>query len=112
MTGGTWPVFKKSKMADWAGGIVKAKLIVPMDVHMGRLCRILGLRDDKTISQSTAWKVTQAFAQLEPADPVRYDFALSRIGILEDCHGRRRGECEACELSDVCLRQGLSLNAT
>ena len=41
--------------------IDKAKLVVPMDVHMGRLCRILGLHDDKTISLSTALKVTAAF---------------------------------------------------
>jgi len=83
-------------------GVDRAKLIVPMDVHMGRLCRILGLHDDKTISLSTALKVTQAFAQIEPADPVKYDFALSRIGILEDCRGLRRAECEMCELNKMC----------
>jgi uncharacterized protein (TIGR02757 family) len=82
--------------------IVPAKLVVPMDVHMGRLCRILGLHDDKAISLSTALKVTQAFAQIEPADPAKYDFALSRIGIWEDCRGRRRAECELCELSTMC----------
>jgi uncharacterized protein (TIGR02757 family) len=80
----------------------RAKLIVPMDVHMGRLCRILGLHDDKTISQTTALKVTEAFARMEPADPVKYDFALSRIGILEDCHGRPHPACESCELRHIC----------
>jgi uncharacterized protein (TIGR02757 family) len=79
-----------------------AKLLVPMDVHMGRLCRILGLHEDKTISLSTALKVTRAFARLNPEDPVKYDFALSRIGILEDCRGRRRAECETCELNNTC----------
>jgi uncharacterized protein (TIGR02757 family) len=84
--------------------IDKARLIVPMDVHMGRLCRILGLHNDKTISLSTARKVTAAFAQMNLDDPVKYDFALSRIGILEDCNGRRRAECESCELHVVCLK--------
>ncbi len=88
-----------------------AKLVVPMDVHMGRLCGILGLHDDKTISLSTALKVTRAFARMNPEDPVKYDFALSRIGILEDCHGRRRAECETCELNNLCLEQGLPSNA-
>jgi endonuclease III len=78
---------------------------VPLDVHMGRLCRILGLHHDKTISLSTALKVTKAFAQMNPDDPAKYDFALSRIGILEDCRGRRRTECEACELYEICLRR-------
>jgi uncharacterized protein (TIGR02757 family) len=80
----------------------KAKLIVPIDVHMGRLCRILGLHNDKTISLSTALKVTRAFAEMEPDDPVKYDFALSRIGILENCNAQRRVECESCELNSIC----------
>jgi uncharacterized protein (TIGR02757 family) len=80
----------------------KAKLVVPIDVHMGRLCRILGFHDHKATSLSTALKITEGFARLAPADPARYDFALSRIGILEDCTGRRQVQCAACELCQVC----------
>jgi uncharacterized protein (TIGR02757 family) len=83
--------------------IDKAKLIVPVDVHMGRLCRILGFHDRKIISLSTAVKITDCFAQIEPADPVKYDFALSRIGILDNCTGRRRSGCELCELFKFCF---------
>jgi uncharacterized protein (TIGR02757 family) len=90
--------------------IDKAKLIVPIDVHMGRLCRILGLHDDQSISLATALKVTQAFARMEPADPAKYDFALSRIGILEDCHGWLRPECELCELYRFCAKREVILN--
>jgi uncharacterized protein (TIGR02757 family) len=85
--------------------IDKAKLIVPVDVHMGRLCRILGFHDRKIISLSTAVKITECFAQIEPADPVKYDFALSRIGILGNCTGRRRSGCELCELFKFCSRR-------
>ncbi len=84
--------------------IDKAKLIVPVDVHMGRLCKILGLYDRKTVSLSTAVKITESFAQIDPADPVKYDFALSRIGILENCDGDYRRACEGCELSEFCSR--------
>ena len=85
--------------------IDKAKLIVPVDVHMGRLCRILGFHDRKVISLSTAVKITECFAEIEPADPVKYDFALSRIGILGNCTGRRRNGCEFCELFKFCSRR-------
>jgi uncharacterized protein (TIGR02757 family) len=85
--------------------IDKAKLIVPVDVHMGRLCRILGFHDRKIISLSTAVKITECFAEIEPADPVKYDFALSRIGILGNCTGRRRNGCELCELFKFCSRR-------
>ena len=85
--------------------IDKARLIVPVDVHMGRLCKILGLYDRKTVSLSAAAEITESFAEIEPADPVKYDFALSRIGILENCNGRRRKGCEFCELSGFCSRR-------
>jgi len=83
----------------------KAMLIVPMDVHMGRLCRILGLYDRKTPSLAAAIEITESFLEIQPRDPVKYDFALSRIGILEDCTGRYRSQCEICELFEYCLRQ-------
>jgi len=86
-------------------GVDPARLIVPLDVHMARLCRILGLHDSNTISQSTAVRVTEGFAAIVPADPVKYDFSLSRIGIVDDCTGRSRPSCGSCELFDVCLQR-------
>jgi len=85
--------------------IDKAKLIVPLDVHMGRLCRILGLYRQKTASLGAAIEITESFLEINPQDPVKYDFALSRIGILEDCTGRYRSQCEICELFYYCLKR-------
>jgi uncharacterized protein (TIGR02757 family) len=82
--------------------IDKAKLIVPVDVHMGRLCRILEFHSAKTVSLSTALKITDSFSQIEPVDPVKYDFALSRIGIVEDCTGSLCPKCQGCELFGLC----------
>jgi uncharacterized protein (TIGR02757 family) len=82
--------------------IDKAKLIVPVDVHIGRLCRILGFHNNKTISLATAIHITEGFAQIEPSDPVKYDFALSRIGITEGCNGKFDLRCKGCELFDFC----------
>jgi len=85
--------------------IDKAKLIVPVDVHMGRLCKILGLYNRSTVSLQAAVEITESFAEIESADPVKYDFALSRIGILENCNGRLRKGCEFCELFGFCSRR-------
>ncbi|MCP4612577.1 MAG: TIGR02757 family protein [Planctomycetes bacterium] len=85
--------------------IDKAKLIVPIDVHMGRLCRILGFHNQKTVSLSTAVKITECFAEIEPADPVKYDFSLSRIGIVENCNGRHSSACKHCELIPFCRQR-------
>lgn len=84
--------------------IEPAKLIVPVDVHMGRLCKILGLYEHNTLSLATATAITESFSEIEPADPVKYDFALSRIGIVENCDGGYRPQCESCELDEFCRR--------
>lgn len=83
----------------------KRKLIVPVDVHIGRLCRILGFHTQRTVSMKTALEITNAFAAIEPTDPVKYDFALSRIGILENCTGRCCNGCESCELYGFCCHK-------
>lgn len=84
--------------------IDKSKLIVPVDVHMGRLCRILGFHNRKTVSLSMALEITQSFKEIEPNDPVKYDFALSRIGIVENCNGKQGNYCQACELLFFCRK--------
>ncbi|TFG47820.1 MAG: TIGR02757 family protein [Candidatus Brocadiia bacterium] len=83
----------------------KAKLIVPVDVHMARLCKILGLYSRKTVSLATAVEITNSFRKIEPADPAKYDFALSRIGIVENCNGRFRLQCRDCELLEYCFKE-------
>ena len=100
---GLWKGAPNATKAVWEPkSIDKAKLIVPVDVHMGRLCRILGFHSQKVVSLATAVKITERFAKIEPDDPVKYDFALSRIGILENCDGNYRSECEDCELFRFC----------
>ncbi|MEJ2648245.1 MAG: TIGR02757 family protein [Sedimentisphaerales bacterium] len=82
--------------------IDKAKLIVPIDVHMRRLCRFLGFHNKNTVTLKTAIEITKHFAELEPSDPVKYDFALSRIGIVENCDGKYGSACQSCELDVFC----------
>lgn len=83
--------------------IDKSKLIAPVDVHIGRLSRILGLHNKKTINLKTALEITAGLREINPADPIKYDFALCRIGILENCTGRKNPYCPNCELSKFCF---------
>ena len=100
-----WMVREDDVDAGLWKSVDKAALIVPIDVHMGRLCRILGLYKGNRTGLSMALKITEGFAKIEPGDPVRYDFSLSRIGIIEECNGRYRAECELCELFECCMRR-------
>jgi uncharacterized protein (TIGR02757 family) len=87
-----------------------AKLVVPMDVHMSRLCRMIGFHDKDQVSLDTALQVTRRFSEICPEDPVKYDFAMSRLGIVEQCKGEACSHCPGCELQPLCS-VGLSLNA-
>lgn len=62
-----------------------SKLLVPLDVHMSRISRDLGLWGGrKNVSIRTAVEVTTGFGRVCPEDPVRYDFALCRAGMVKD----------------------------
>ena len=60
------------------------RLIVPLDTHMHRIALALGMTTRKTPDIRTALEVTAAFRRISPADPVRYDFALTRLGIRDE----------------------------
>jgi hypothetical protein len=63
----------------------------------------LGFYDQKTVSLATAVKITESFTEIAPADPAKYDFALSRIGIMDNCDGNYRQHCKNCELLGYCF---------
>jgi uncharacterized protein (TIGR02757 family) len=57
------------------------KLIVPLDTHMHRMGVHLDLTRRRAADLCTAVEVTKGFQTICPEDPVRYDFALTRIGM-------------------------------
>jgi uncharacterized protein (TIGR02757 family) len=61
-----------------------SKLIVPVDTHMHRICLSLGLTTRRQANLRTALEITDAFRELAPDDPVKYDFALTRLGMRGD----------------------------
>ena len=58
-----------------------ARLVIPVDTHMGAACRRMGLLKRRADDLRAALEATEAFRALCPDDPVRYDFALTRPGI-------------------------------
>ncbi len=58
-----------------------SKLVVPLDVHMYRACCGLRFTSRRQADMKTALEITAGFAEMEPEDPVRYDFILTRPGI-------------------------------
>ena len=63
--------------------IKPSELICPIDVHVARVSRKLGLIERKQTDWSTAIELTEALRSFDPKDPVKYDFALFSLGVNE-----------------------------
>ena len=67
------------------------------------ISRNLGLTDRRTASWAAAEEITAALRELDPLDPVKYDFALCHLGVSRECPSRRDPiKCARCVLKDVC----------
>ncbi len=61
-----------------------AELVMPLDTHIHRISRALGLASRATADLAAALEVTASLRAFDPDDPVRFDFSLSRLGIRSD----------------------------
>jgi uncharacterized protein (TIGR02757 family) len=79
-----------------------AKLIVPLDTHVIRVGRCLRL----TTYTSPGWKmardITCSLRELDPEDPVKYDFALCHLGMMSACGFNRAQKDSQCPLRGAC----------
>lgn len=82
-----------------------AHLIMPVDTHVLRIGRNLGLvAAGAPPTMKTALQMTAALRWVDPEDPTRFDFALCRLGILQACPTRENlAACATCALKPVCL---------
>jgi len=83
-------------------GISPARLIMPMDTHTARISRLLGMTRRRTPDWRMALEVTERLRALDAEDPVRYDFALSHLGISEGCTGKEGEVCIPCPVAGMC----------
>ncbi len=60
------------------------KLLYPVDTHIRRVAEELGLTSRKVVSYRMAIEITDAFREISPNDPVKYDFTLTRFGIKDE----------------------------
>jgi uncharacterized protein (TIGR02757 family) len=62
--------------------VAPSRLVLPLDTHLLRVVRALGWTRRKSPGWPMALEATARLRALDAADPVRFDFALSRLGIL------------------------------
>ncbi|AMR34548.1 TIGR02757 family protein [Mucilaginibacter sp. PAMC 26640] len=80
-----WMVRKDEQGVDFGiwNKLKPADLICPCDLHVDRVARKLKLITRKQTDWQTALELTQNLHELDPLDPVKYDFALFGLGIEE-----------------------------
>ncbi|WP_092443344.1 TIGR02757 family protein [Winogradskyella sediminis] len=61
-----------------------SQLSCPLDVHSGNIARQLGLLKRKQNDGKALSELDAALRNLDPKDPVKYDFALFGLGVFED----------------------------
>lgn len=66
---GVWDVIKPSQ------------LYIPLDVHVGDTCRSLGITQRRANDRRTVMEITSFLREINPDDPILYDFALFGIGM-------------------------------
>lgn len=76
-----WLVRKDAVDPGGWSGIPASGLVVPLDTHMHRLGAMFGFTARRQADMRTALEITHGFKALVREDPVRYDFALTRLGI-------------------------------
>jgi len=64
--------------------ISPADLYIPLDIHSGRIARLLGLLKRNQNDWKAVCELTDILRKFDPLDPVKYDFALFGVGVNED----------------------------
>jgi uncharacterized protein (TIGR02757 family) len=77
-------------------------LVVPLDTHVIRVGRCLELTRYTSPGWAMAREITDALRRLDPGDPVKYDFALCHLGMMNACGFSRPQKDEQCPLRGVC----------
>ena len=80
-----------------------SRLLMPIDTHVENISRSIGLTRRRSRNWRMAEEITQKLAAIDPADPVKFDFALCHKRMSGDCLDRRDAlVCAPCGLKPVC----------
>ena len=79
-----WMIRSNKKGVDFGlWNIDPSLLICPIDVHVARVARHFGLLQRKSTDWQSALELTDSLRKLDSRDPVKYDYALFGLGVME-----------------------------
>jgi uncharacterized protein (TIGR02757 family) len=97
-----WMVRKDSiDLGVWSR-VPPSRLVVPLDTHVIRVGRCLRLTRYVSPGWKMAAEITASLRAIDPVDPVRYDFSLCHIGMMNACGYGRAQKDSQCPLRGIC----------
>jgi uncharacterized protein (TIGR02757 family) len=88
----------------WSDRVPTSVLLMPIDTHLFKLSKNLGLTHRSGVTWATAEEVTASLRRIDADDPVRFDFALCHLGMVQRCPSRRDAvRCEGCGVRPLCV---------
>ena len=80
-----WMVRKDNNGVDFGfwENIRPSSLMIPLDIHVFKVSKFLGLLQRNSADWLAVEELTQSLRSFDPVDPVKYDFALFSMGVLE-----------------------------
>lgn len=85
-------------------------LLMPVDTHVHRIARNLGLTSRRGPSWLASEEITAVLRRIDPSDPVRFDFALCHLGMTGGCPAKPDARmCAGCAARGVCIATSPSI---
>lgn len=88
-------------MGLWKGYLPR-DLLYPVDTHILRFAEATGIVKNNHNSIKTSREITSFFAEINQDDPVKYDFTITRLGMLCGCTYVRSPHCDVCSYANGC----------
>jgi hypothetical protein len=79
-----------------------AQLVVPLDTHIIRVGRCLRLTQLKSPGWRMAADITAALREIDPLDPVKFDFSMCHLGMMNACGFEKKAGDAHCPLKGAC----------
>ena len=79
-----------------------AALLIPVDTHIENMARALGLTRRRSRNWKMTEEITRGLRRLDPTDPVKYDFSVCHLGMMNACGFSRPQADSQCPLRGVC----------
>ncbi|MEF3255314.1 MAG: TIGR02757 family protein [Deferribacterales bacterium] len=85
----------------WRGYSPK-DLLYPIDTHILRFAKAFGIIKNEVNSNKNSKVISEFFSSINPQDPVKYDFTITRLGMLSNCSFVKNNNCLGCSHLSKC----------